>query len=86
MDEVQLAKAVVEAARPCFDATDREFVRSDLAAGEFLYAIDGALTAAAREGQQVPADLLDQVSRAAAGSPIEERMQGHIDLLLALAS
>lgn len=86
MDEVELAEAVVEAASPCFNATDREFVRNDLAAGEFLYAIDGALTAAAREGQPVPADILDQVRRAADGSPIERRMQGHLDQLLALAS
>lgn len=76
---------MIEAASPCFDAVDRDFVSSDLAAGEFLYAIDGALTAAAREGQQMPVDLLDQVRILAAGSRIEQRMQGHLDQLLALA-
>lgn len=86
MNEVELAEAVVKATSPSFAAADREFVSSDLAAGEFLCAIDDALYAAARAGQQVPADLLHQVRAFAEGTSLQDRIQGHIDQLLVLAS
>lgn len=59
MNYIELSKAVVTAARPCFDDADTDFVDSEMHAGEYFLAVMDTLEATAREGHALPGDLLD---------------------------
>lgn len=60
-DYIAVSNALAAAARPCFNDVDRDFVDSALDAGEYFFAVDDALAAAARENFPLPAQLVQQV-------------------------
>lgn len=77
--DAELAEAITQAADPCFNAADRDFVRADFGAGEYFFAVEQALVVAAREDHPMPADLIAEVREWTAAGAVTPRFRQALD-------